>query len=155
MTHIKNTGIVSNSYIRSIIMPTIVVALLVSLCWVAWPMIAKQTGISNGWVILVVQSVSLIAAAPYLSEMRANGAPALSSIGLLLLAALVNAFGFYLYVYKGMDPSVRIDLFITIVFALTVVVAPVMHFMITKELPTLRQCMGAAVIVGGICIARS
>lgn len=136
-------------------MPTYVAAAVIAFCWAVWPMIAKQTGVSSGWVILAAQIVSLVAIIPFIAEMRSSGVPSPSQTALLLCAGLVNGVGLYLYLYKGMDPGVRIDLFITVVFALLVVVAPIVRSIIFKELPTLAQCIGSALIIAGICIARS
>jgi uncharacterized membrane protein len=113
---------------------TIIVAILIGISFIFWPLAGKYSGAPAAWVCSIVMIgtgvTGTILSWPALTKSQM---PSLQTVGLLILASILNGLGVWAYSIKSTDLAIRTSGFIITVSITMIMISAIVGFILLNE----------------------
>lgn len=122
--------------------PTILWALLIALIFSSWPIVAKYCGAGFAWVSTIIYAGGLLVVVGMGARKLLSEQITWRALITLVLIALFNGFAVWMYSMKAVDKGINTSLFMITGSLGGIVIAPILNWMVNKEILTFRQWIG-------------
>jgi len=121
---------------------TILVAILISLIFTSWPILAKYSGAHFAWVNLIIYAGGLTAVGIMGAKRLATEAITTKAVIILVVISIINGLAVWFYTIKATDKEINTSLFMVTSSLSAIIIAPILNLFINHETLNNKQWVG-------------
>lgn len=121
---------------------TILIAVLISFTFTAWPILAKYSGAHFAWVNLIIYAGGLVAVAVMGAKRLVVETITTKALILLVAISVINGLAVWFYTVKATNKEINTSLLMVTVSLSGIIIAPLLNLVMNNETLTSKQWLG-------------